>query len=173
MPEQTQTNPAEGAQAQSGSIPTGFVPITTQGEFDHAVKNRLERANRQFREENKDVFEKAAAYDELVEKNKSDLEKANDRANKAESELANFKKREEIATWKQEVSKETGVPADVLRGDTKEELTAHAESLKAVMGTTSKNPAFVQSDGFAPRSHTGSKTTREQFAETVSDFLGD
>ena len=154
---------------QIEKTPRAFSPITTQEDFDKAIKSRLDRAERKFKEEYKETFAKAAAYDEQVEKNKSDIEKANDRASKVEAELAEFKKREEIASWKQEVSKETGVPAEVLRGNTKEELTEHAESLKGVYGD--RRAPFVQSDGFAAKKIP--QSTRDQFAEAVSDYLGE
>lgn len=164
MPEETHAN-----EVQIEKTSAGFSPITTQEEFDKAVKARLERAERRFREDNKETFEKAKAYDERIEQEKTELEKEKDRADKAEAELAEFKKSEEIASWKQEISKETGVPANVLRGNTKEELKEHAESLKDAYGDSRK--PFVQSGGFA--STTPSKTTRDLFADAVTDFLGE
>lgn len=48
------------------------------------------------------------------------------------SELDGIKSAQERAALVSRIADEAGVPADVLRGDTEEELTAHAELLKPV-----------------------------------------
>lgn len=155
--------------AAEGGADDGFSPIMSQEDFDKAIKSRLERAERRFREENKEAFEKARAYDERVEQDKTELERATERAERAEGALAEIEKRERIDSWRREVSEETGVPAEVLRGETKDELTGHAEALKAAFKV---GRAVIPSDGFAASGKAG-KATRDQFAETVTSFLGE
>lgn len=73
---------------------------------------------------------------------KSDIEKATTRAEAAESELAGYKTREQVAKWAAEIVKDTPIPASALRGSTKEELTTHFEELKALVpaGPTTRIP---------------------------------
>jgi hypothetical protein len=76
----------DGEPGGSTSTATGdFTPITSQEEFDKALKPRLER-ERSKTADYKDLKDKASKYDELEQASKSDLEKANDRAAKAEAE---------------------------------------------------------------------------------------
>jgi hypothetical protein len=46
-----------------------------------------------------------------------------------------------VSTWKDEVSKETGIPASLLHGSTKDEITAFAETLKPHLKETPKAPS--------------------------------
>lgn len=74
------------------------------------------------------------AYDEAQKKaeaDKSELQKATDRADAAEAELAKLKSEKERASWIAAISKETGVPEAALHGDTEEDVRACAESLKS------------------------------------------
>lgn len=92
-----------------------------------------------------------AAADELAklkEKDKTELQKATERAEAAEAELAERKAADAAAQAAREVAKATGVPAEALRGATREEIEAHAEVLK---------PFFAK--GAAPVVQTGSPST--------------
>ena len=44
-------------------------------------------------------------------------------------ELEGFKQEKQVNDWKKSIAAETGVPADVLRGTTEEDIRAHAEAL--------------------------------------------
>ena len=54
--------------------------------------------------------------------------------------VAEFEAKEQRATLAAEISEATGVPAAALRGDTREELEAHAAQLKSLI---SRQPASV------------------------------
>ena len=54
--------------------------------------------------------------------------------------VAEFEAKEQRATLAAEISEATGVPAAALRGDTREELEAHAAQLKSLI---SRQPAAV------------------------------
>ena len=92
-----------------------------------------------------DLKGKAAKFDELQEASKSELEKAMERANKAESELearnAEIARRDLL----DKVSKETGVPAELLKGDTEEELAASAQQIAEF--AKAKEPGIPQDKG--------------------------
>lgn len=116
------------------SSPRGFSPINTQEEFDKAIKARLARENskaeERFKQTHADVFEKAKQFDALEEANKTELQRAQEQLASVTKELEDFRHREELNSWAAEVSKDTGVPANLLRGNTKEEMQSHAEQLK-------------------------------------------
>lgn len=121
MSENTGNNTAEAGEQQ----PVQEQAQTfTQDDVNRIVQERLQRER-----------EKYSDYD--------DLKTAAERAQELESEkqtlaerVAEFEATEQRRELISTVAKDTGVPADALRGDTKEELEAHAEVLKSLMKTT-------------------------------------
>ena len=96
----------------------------TQDDVNRIVQERLQRER-----------EKYSDYDEL--------KTAAERAQELEAEkttlaerVAEFEAKEEHSKLVAQVADDAGVPADALRGSTKEELDAHAEVLKSLMKTT-------------------------------------
>lgn len=74
----------------------------------------------------------AARLAELEEAQKTELQRAIDRAEKAEAEREQFALRALVA----DVATEKGVPADLLHGSTREELESVADSLLKFKGLT-------------------------------------
>ncbi|MGW4718871.1 hypothetical protein [Nocardia sp. NPDC004260] len=107
----------------------------------------LSKKNEQRAKEN---AEKAKQFDELQEANKTELQKLLDRAEKAE------KAAQQAMTEKMrsDVSRETGVPAELIHGNTEEEMRATAEVALAFKGNSKPSPAapaqIVTSNGNAP-----------------------
>lgn len=88
--------------------------------------------------------EKADQFEHLKEENATQLEELNSWKNKATSlEQAN-----ELRTMTEEVANAYGLNSSILRGSTREELTAHAEAIKACMPVSS--PALNVSARTAP-----------------------
>ena len=114
-----------------------------------------------------DLKAKAAKYDEAEEANKSELQKATERANNLESELAALKKENEVRVMRETVSKETGIPSNLLTGDTEEACKAQAEAIKA-FAQPSSYPK-VKDGGEISTNHAGS--TKQQFADFMSKVL--
>ncbi|MBS5976833.1 MAG: hypothetical protein KIA99_04435 [Actinomyces urogenitalis] len=56
------------------------------------------------------------------------------------AKVAGFEHASEVEAWKRQVSTDTGVPADLLRGDTLEDLQAHAEVLKKALTSRPRGP---------------------------------
>lgn len=160
--DETTNQGATGAEVDE-KTPAGFSPITTQDEFDAAIRKRLERAERSYEAKYKDVFDKARAYDDMQEANKSELEKANDKVSKLQDELNTLKMRDQVNEWKRAASDKTGVPVDVIRGETEEEIMAHAEALQPHFTAST---GFVKSDGFAVASGK-TRTNSDLFAEAM------
>lgn len=90
----------------------------------------LARKNEARAKENSD---KAKRLDDLEEAQKSELEKLTARAEAAEAKIAEREKADAARSLAEEVAKEKGVSASVLRGSTKEELEAHADSILALL----------------------------------------
>lgn len=87
--------------------------------------------------------ENKSAADELEslkQSRMSEQEKLQARSEKLERELNSYKTQEQQSQWKAQVSKDTGIPADVLRGSTLEEIQAHAESVKSLLSTKPQAP---------------------------------
>lgn len=107
--------------------------------------------------------EKAAKFDAAEEANKTELQKAQERANGLQAELDAMKKADSIRAVRDEVSKETGVPASLLTAETKEDCTAQAQAIKAYA-----TPGYpqVKDGGEAPKP-TAKKDTRDQFADWI------
>lgn len=63
-----------------------FTPITSQADLDKAIGPRLERERGKFADYD-DLKTKAAEFDKLADANKSEIEKANDRATQAQAEV--------------------------------------------------------------------------------------
>ena len=66
-----------------------FKPITSQADLDALIAARLERERGKYADY-KDLKAKASRLDEIEAANKSELEKANDRATRAEQEAASL-----------------------------------------------------------------------------------
>ena len=119
--ENTGNNTAEaGDQQPSQEQSKSF----SQDDVNRIVQERLQRER-----------EKYADYD--------DLKTAAERAQELEAQtqeltakVAEFESKEEHRKLVADVAETAGVPAGVLKGETKEELEAHAEALKEILQNT-------------------------------------
>ena len=87
----------------------------TQDDVNRIVAERVKRYSNY-----EELKQKAEQFDKLEEANKSELQKAVDRANGLESELNELKNANTLRELRDEVSREKGVPADLLTGNTKD-----------------------------------------------------
>lgn len=118
------------------STPEKVEPQTfTQADIDRIVQERLTRERAKFADY-ETLKEKASKYDQVEEANKSELQKATERALALENELNGLKKANEIRQIKEKVAGATGVPLHLLTGETEEACTAQA---KAIMEFASGN----------------------------------
>ena len=91
---------------------------------------------RKWEQRAKDNSAAAARLEQLEESQKSEAQKQADALKKANDELAGYKHREQVATWANQIVTEDafkGIPASALKGNTEEELRAHAELLKPLI----------------------------------------
>lgn len=97
----------------------------------------------------KENSEKAKRFDEIEEANKTELEKAQARAQKAESELKAIKDAQAREENAKQVSKDTGVPVELIKGDTLEEMKAFAKEHAHYF--EKKAVPVINSDGKSPQ----------------------
>lgn len=86
---------------------------------------------------------------EIEESSKSELQKAIEARDAALKRVTEFESAQQVSSWKQEVATAAGLPVDVLRGSTREEIEAHAETLKPLIAQSQRGP-FVPSPGNIP-----------------------
>ncbi|RZT66743.1 hypothetical protein [Leucobacter luti] len=141
----------------SGGNNAGFTPPATQEELNAIISARLDRERGKFADYD-DVKAKAARLDELEEKNRTDLEKAEARAVAAEKVIADREAADAaakadaeaaaaLAKVAESVAAAKNVPVGALRGGTKEELEAHADLLAPLLGTPKPPLNYVPSSG--------------------------
>lgn len=141
----TEQQPNE-ADARKGGDSGNYTPPATQADLDKIIAERLARERAKFGDYD-ELKKKAAEYDKVVELNKTEAEKQAERLAELEAKVAEYETREQIAAWKAEVSAETGVPAEVLKGSTKEEIAEHAATLKPLIEQKPTGPQPVPGEG--------------------------
>ena len=113
--------------ANAGDSPTPTeTPASTfsQEDVDRIVNDRLARERKKYE-----------GFDDLKAKAEQFETAASERDALAQK-VAEFEAKEQRAALAAEISEATGVPAAALRGDTREELEAHAAQLKSLLPTT-------------------------------------
>lgn len=110
--------------------------------------------------------EKATAYDELQEQSKSELQKAQEKAKRAEDELAELKAKAELAETRSKVAKSAGVPEALVFGSTEEEMEASAKAL-AAWGKPSSAPRTSGPGKFSADAGDGKDAAKRELARQL------
>lgn len=135
----------------------------TQSELDQIISDRLKREREKYTDYDS-LKEKAQRLDQIEEDAKSELQKAQERAEKLQTELSELKHAEEVRAIRDKVAQTTGVPSSLLTGNTEEECTEQAAGILSFK--TSSNYPTVKDGGEIQKTVDGS--TRQQFAEWAS-----
>ena len=138
----------------------------TQEEVNKIVGERLARESAKYADY-ETLKDKAARFDEQEEASKSELQKAQDKAAKLQSELDGMKKADSIRQIREKVSSATGVPASLLTADTEEAALEQANAIKEF--ATPGHP--VVRDGGEVRNDGGKQSTADQFADWFEDVM--
>jgi hypothetical protein len=136
MPDQQPEAPAEETAETAAPAAAAETPKEDEAPEQPKPTETVEFWKAKAREQEKRAKEnaaKAAEFDKVTEAQKSEQQRLLERAEAAEGALGAVKAAQEINDWKAQVSKQTGVPVDVLRGTDLEEIEAHAASLKALL----------------------------------------
>lgn len=128
----------ETVNQENNATPEAPERTFTQTELDNIINERLQRERSKFADY-KALKEKADSYDQYVEANKSELQKANEKAAALQKELDELKQAAAVKAIREKVSKDTGVPTDLLTGSTEEECKTQADAIKAFAKPTYPN----------------------------------
>lgn len=131
----------------------------TQDEVNHIVGKRVAIEAAKYADFD-ELKAKAAKFDEMEEANKSELEKAREKATALEEKLKGIEKAESIRQMKEKVSEATGVPVSLITAETEDEAMEQAQAIKQY---ATPNYPTVRDSGEAHSVATGK--TRDQFAE--------
>lgn len=161
-------------EGEGGNAPAGEAAAAIEGTTEAAATATDWKAEaRKWEARAKENSTAATRLSEIEEASKTEAQKLADRASAAESRVAEFEKREQVAAWKAEVATATGVPAALLAGSTKEEIEAHAAIAKPLIEnkTPPRSPALSrvnQSDAPSASTSPGQGTLRAAYAEATS-----
>ena len=104
----------------------------TQEDVNAIVQKRLFEERKKYEGIDLEALkEKANKFDEMEEANKTELQKATEKAQNLQNELNAIKKSNEIRDIRERVSIETGVPTNLLTADNEEDCKKQAEDIKA------------------------------------------
>lgn len=118
----------------------------TQAELDAIVGDRLKRERAKY-SDYEDLKAKASAYDAAEEASKTDLQKATERANELQSQLDALTRANQERDLREQIAKETGVPASLLRGGNEDDLRAQAEGIKGFVTASKASYPTVRDGG--------------------------
>lgn len=139
----------------------------TQDEVNAIVTDRLTRDRAKYADYDA-LKEKAAKLDQIEEANKTELQKATERADGLQAELDKLKSENAVRDLRAKVAEETGVPMNCLTGSTEEECRAQAKAIAEY----AKPAAYPKVRDGGEVTSVGTMTTRQQFAEWAKQAFG-
>ena len=165
MPENIENSAA--AEVEPQTTPPTFEAITSQEDLDKIIQKRVAREQKKYADY-EELAAKAARFDESVEASKPELQKATERAEQAEAELAAHK----LEVERYQIIAEAGLPADLhalVTGSTAEEIRMQAEKLAALTAPSANLHHVVSTDGKIPDRKP--KTPGRLFEEAFKDRI--
>jgi vacuolar-type H+-ATPase subunit I/STV1 len=151
------------ANQNTGEQSGGEEKTFTQAELDRIINERLQRDRAKYADYEA-LKEKAGKFDQLEENQKSELQKATDRAASLQAELDKLKKANEVRVIREKVAAAKKVPVGLLTGDSEEACTQQADAILAFAGQSGQTGYPGIRDAGETRV-TGKKSTAEQFAD--------
>ncbi|MBQ0142183.1 MAG: hypothetical protein KBT06_05200 [Prevotellaceae bacterium] len=141
----------------------------TQEEVDNIVSSRLKREGAKYADY-EELKAKASKFDEMEEANKSELQKANEKAAALQKQLDDMTKATELSNLRNKVSTDTGVPVALLTADTEDECKAQAEAILAFASTQKPSYPSVK-DGGEVHNISTNKSNGQLFGEWLNEQL--
>lgn len=138
--------------------------VFNQADVDKIVGERLAREREKYAGF-EELKEKASKFDELEESRKTELQKATDKVKALETELQTLKKANEVRAMREKVSQETGVPVNLLTGETEEECKSLAEAIKSYA-----TPGYPTVKDQGELQNTPKGSTAQQFANWLNNM---
>ena len=139
----------------------------TQAEVNTIISERLGKERSKYADY-ETYKAKAEKYDAAEEASKSELQKAVEKAEALQKKYDELKRANDVQTIRVKVSQDTGVPAELLSGDTEESC---AEQAKAILAFAKPQTGYpVVKDGGEPHKAVSGKT-RDLFAQWAGSYL--
>lgn len=124
--------------------------------FDKDYVKKLREESAKYRTQAKENADAAKRLAEMEEAQKTESQRQAEALEAANSRLAEYERKEQVAGWVAQVSDDYSVPASALRGSTLEEIEAHAEDLKSFMKAPDGNAGEIRNrQGYVPSAGTG------------------
>lgn len=161
----TETVNQENQQGKNGvdgaAGTTGQQASFTTDQVNAIVAERLSRERAKYADYDS-LKEKAAKFDAQEESQKTELQKAQDKAAELAKKVSKMEEEEKIRQIRAKVAKESGVPENLLYGSDEETCKSQAEAIKKYAGSAVYPE--VKDGGRMPEKG-GSGSTAEMFAD--------
>lgn len=163
----------ENTVIEQGNV-TGNVEETqektfTQAELDEIIKSRIAKERAKYGDYEV-LQQKASKFDEMEEASKSELQKATERAEALQKQIDAMNRANEVRNAREKVANETGVPANLLTGETEEDCLEQANAILAYKNDSQSRYPSVK-DGGEVQSGTHKKDVAGQFADWFNASL--
>lgn len=139
----------------------------TQSEMDAIIRDRLKREREKYADYDA-LKEKAGRFDAAEEAQKSELQKATERADALQAQLDSMLKADNVRKIREKVAHETGVPATLLNAEDEEACKAQA---KAIMEFAKPGAYPAVPDRGEVHKAIGGGKTRDQFKDWFESSL--
>jgi hypothetical protein len=163
------TNATESATQDNGtaSVETEKQGRTfTQAEVDNIIRKRLSGYA-----DYEELKEKARLYDANEEASKTELQKAQDKARTIQEKYDALVKSNQTQQIRAKVSKETGVPDNLLTGETEEDCKAQAAAILAFANPEQPDPAYPTVRDGGESKAAGDKSPQAAFDRFMSQYF--
>ena len=158
----------EGQENKTVEEPVNEQKSFTQDEVNAIIGERLAKEKAKYTDYEA-LREKAQRLDEIEEANKTELQKATEENESLKAKVAEYEKEKELRMIRDNVAKETGVPADLLTADTEEACKAQAQ---AIIEYAKPNGYPQVRDGGEVLNKGGKLSTKQQFAQWAENAFG-
>lgn len=115
--------------------------IDWQAKYNDAIRH-----SREWEKCAKDNKNAAEELEKLKEASMTEQEKAAKHVKELEDKVVSYETAKQRAEWKAQASAETGVPADVIEGDSLEAMQSHAKRIHELLNPKPKAPAVHGAD---------------------------
>lgn len=136
----------------------------TQADIDRIIGDRLAREKAKYADY-EEIKAKAEKYDAAEEAQKSELQKATERADALQAKIDELEAAEKIAKIKAEVSEKTGIPVSLLTGTTEEACSEQAAAIAAY----TKQHTYPEVKDSGEVSH-GGGSNKDLFAQWINKY---
>lgn len=135
----------------------------TQDEMNAIIRDRLSREREKYADYDA-LKDKAQKFDAAEEASKSELQKAQERAESLQAQLNALTQAAEVQKVRTKVATEKGLPANLLTGTTEEECSTQADAILA-FAKTPGYPTVKDAGDVSQKTLGTSGKTRDQFSD--------